>query len=151
MSFAIYHHQVVWIWKFIVLIHVMTYHSTWQWKGFIQEKKQFKFSAGLTDVTTRPSKMKVSPKIIKSWSSFWGWWRVRRTAKRKKIVHSWLRWRNPFLDVCWVGLHVHDKLLLGSRLSKAKGDSWSLLVLKDEEYLHVFWKYIFPKECYDIV
>ena len=33
--------------------------------------KQFKFSAGLTDVTTRPSKMKVSPKIIKSWSLFW--------------------------------------------------------------------------------
>ena len=30
------------------------------------KKKQFKFSAGLTDVTTRPSKMKVSPKIIKS-------------------------------------------------------------------------------------
>ena len=26
----------------------MTYHSTWQWKGFIQEKKQFKFSVGLT-------------------------------------------------------------------------------------------------------
>ena len=84
LNLAIFHHHGVWIWKFIVLIHVMTYHSTWQWKGFIQEKKQFKFSAGLTDVTTRPSKMKVSPKIIKSWSSFWGWWWGRRSAKRKE-------------------------------------------------------------------
>ena len=62
-------------------------------------KKQFKFSAGLTDVTTRPSKMKVSPKIIKSCSSFLikvgG--EVAGQRKEKKIVHYWLRWRNPFL------------------------------------------------------
>ena len=83
LNLAIFHHHGVWIWKFIVLIHVMTYHSTWQWKGFIQGKK-IRFSAGLTDVTTRPSKMKVSPKIIKSWPSFWQRLVVRSPDSEKK-------------------------------------------------------------------